>query len=52
MKMEETQERALQRNIHQDVNEMLYNNGIRDPELEQQITDMVANKWKSQKGLD
>lgn len=52
MKMEENRERVLQRNIQQDVNEMLYEIGIKDTELEVNITSMIVDKWKKQRGLD
>ena len=56
MRMDPTQERALSRNLYDQVIELMDENDIRrtkqDDDLADEITGMLVDRWKLNRGLD
>lgn len=50
--MTESNYRRLQRNLKDDVMELMDNNGLRDKEAEDAIVNILTDVWMKTKGVD
>ena len=52
MKVDSKELRVFEIDVQTDVNDLLWNYGIKDQNLEEEITEKIVDKWCEQKGIE